>query len=219
MTRAQRSLQNYMHELSKACILALSFFSRIPGYRVGCYYCLFQQEKLLSQTASTDSEQKSSEYVVCFLGGSEKGLELYPFFGLWGYQEGNAGRQVEDYYYQPLKSLSTSYALTSISYRHMTSLSSLVLSWIYLFLTTQLVWSWFPNQGLKLSPQVLRAWSTNTGLPRNSHVVACFNQARYLRDFPVIHWEIEPCLDSSFIISLRTYFQAWIGQIHSRAEK
>lgn len=131
MTRAQRSLQNYMHELSKACILALSFFSRIPGYRVGCYYCLFQQEKLLSQTASTDSEQKSSEYVVCFLGGSEKGLELYPFFGLWGYQEGNAGRQVEDYYYQPLKSLSTSYALTSISYRHMTSLSSLVLSWIY----------------------------------------------------------------------------------------
>ncbi|KAJ1071381.1 hypothetical protein K5549_001673 [Capra hircus] len=53
---------------------------RIPGYRVGCYYCLFQQEKLLSQTASTDSEQKSSEYVVCFLGGSEKGLELYPFF-------------------------------------------------------------------------------------------------------------------------------------------
>ncbi|XP_027831084.1 protein Njmu-R1 [Ovis aries] len=50
---------------------------RIPGYRVGCYYCLFQQEKLLSQTASTDSEQKSSEYVVCFLGGSEKGLELF----------------------------------------------------------------------------------------------------------------------------------------------
>nr|XP_005910440.1 PREDICTED: protein Njmu-R1-like [Bos mutus] len=50
---------------------------RIPGYRVGCYYCLFQQEKLLPQTASTDSEQKSSEYVVCFLGGSEKGLELF----------------------------------------------------------------------------------------------------------------------------------------------
>ncbi|KAB0367918.1 hypothetical protein FD755_021242 [Muntiacus reevesi] len=53
---------------------------RIPGYRVGCYYCLFQQEKPLPQTASMDSEQKSSEYVVCFLGGSEKGLELYPFF-------------------------------------------------------------------------------------------------------------------------------------------
>ncbi|KAM9748401.1 protein Njmu-R1 [Dama dama] len=50
---------------------------RIPGCRVGCYYCLFQQEKPLPQTASMDSEQKSSEYVVCFLGGSEKGLELF----------------------------------------------------------------------------------------------------------------------------------------------
>ncbi|EPQ14805.1 hypothetical protein D623_10019659 [Myotis brandtii] len=52
---------------------------RIPGYRVGCYYCLFQQEKLLPETAM-DSEHNPSEYVVCFLGGSEKGLELYPFF-------------------------------------------------------------------------------------------------------------------------------------------
>uniref|UniRef100_A0A8D1K1T5 Protein Njmu-R1 n=1 Tax=Sus scrofa TaxID=9823 RepID=A0A8D1K1T5_PIG len=50
---------------------------RIPGYRVGCYYCLFQQEKLLPQTATMDSEHNSSEYVVCFLGGSEKGLELF----------------------------------------------------------------------------------------------------------------------------------------------
>nr|KAF6454985.1 sensitization to ricin complex subunit 2 [Rousettus aegyptiacus] len=54
---------------------------RIPGYRVGCYYCLFQQ-KLLPETATMDSEHNPSEYVVCFLGGSEKGLELYPFFGL-----------------------------------------------------------------------------------------------------------------------------------------
>ncbi|KAB1266349.1 Protein Njmu-R1 [Camelus dromedarius] len=53
---------------------------RIPGYQVGCYYCLFQQEKLLPETATMDSEPNSSEYVVCFLGGSEKGLELYPFF-------------------------------------------------------------------------------------------------------------------------------------------
>ncbi|XP_059936900.1 protein Njmu-R1 isoform X4 [Mesoplodon densirostris] len=49
---------------------------RTPGYRVGCYYCLFQQEKLLSQT-TTDSEHNCSAYVVCFLGGSEKGLELF----------------------------------------------------------------------------------------------------------------------------------------------
>ncbi|KAF6092546.1 sensitization to ricin complex subunit 2 [Phyllostomus discolor] len=52
---------------------------RIPGYRVGCYYCLFQQEKVLPETAAVDSEHNPSEYVVCFLGGSEKGLELYPF--------------------------------------------------------------------------------------------------------------------------------------------
>ncbi|KAM5215768.1 protein Njmu-R1 isoform 1-T2 [Hipposideros larvatus] len=50
---------------------------RIPGYRVGCYYCLFQQEKLLPETATMDSEHNLSEYVVCFLGGSEKGLELF----------------------------------------------------------------------------------------------------------------------------------------------
>ncbi|KAM5274662.1 protein Njmu-R1 [Ctenodactylus gundi] len=56
---------------------------RIPGYRVGCYYCLFREEKLLPETATVGSEQSPSEYVVCFLGGSEKGLELYPFFGLW----------------------------------------------------------------------------------------------------------------------------------------
>ncbi|XP_006890987.1 PREDICTED: protein Njmu-R1 [Elephantulus edwardii] len=48
-----------------------------PGYRVGCYYCLFQQEKLLLEAATEDSEYKPSEYVVCFLGGSEKGLELF----------------------------------------------------------------------------------------------------------------------------------------------
>ncbi|XP_036125147.1 protein Njmu-R1 isoform X2 [Molossus molossus] len=50
---------------------------RIPGYRVGCYYCLFQQEKLLPEIATMDSERNPSEYVVCFLGGSEKGLELF----------------------------------------------------------------------------------------------------------------------------------------------
>uniref|UniRef100_A0A2K6T3P8 Chromosome 17 open reading frame 75 n=1 Tax=Saimiri boliviensis boliviensis TaxID=39432 RepID=A0A2K6T3P8_SAIBB len=49
---------------------------RIPGYRVGCYYCLFQNEKLLPETVTLDSEHNPSEYVVCFLGGSDKGLEL-----------------------------------------------------------------------------------------------------------------------------------------------
>nr|XP_051680619.1 protein Njmu-R1 isoform X2 [Oryctolagus cuniculus] len=50
---------------------------RTPGYQVGCYYCLFQQENLLPETATLDSEHSPSEYVVCFLGGSEKGLELF----------------------------------------------------------------------------------------------------------------------------------------------
>jgi hypothetical protein len=31
-----------------------------------------------------ESEHNPSEYVVCFLGGSEKGLELYPFCGIQG---------------------------------------------------------------------------------------------------------------------------------------
>ncbi|KAM6175384.1 protein Njmu-R1 [Erethizon dorsatum] len=57
---------------------------RIPGYRVGCYYCLFQQVKLLPETVTVGSEQNPSECVVCFLGGSEKGLELYPFLGFGG---------------------------------------------------------------------------------------------------------------------------------------
>ncbi|XP_004747128.1 protein Njmu-R1 [Mustela nigripes] len=50
---------------------------RIPESRVGCYYCLFQQEKLLPEAATVDCEHNASEYVVCFLGGSEKGLELF----------------------------------------------------------------------------------------------------------------------------------------------
>nr|XP_033816736.1 protein Njmu-R1 isoform X1 [Geotrypetes seraphini] len=42
----------------------------LPEYALGCYYCLFQQEK-------TDSNSHHPEYVICFLGGSEKGLELF----------------------------------------------------------------------------------------------------------------------------------------------
>nr|XP_033816737.1 protein Njmu-R1 isoform X2 [Geotrypetes seraphini] len=49
--------------------LSLEDFS-LPEYALGCYYCLFQQEK-------TDSNSHHPEYVICFLGGSEKGLELF----------------------------------------------------------------------------------------------------------------------------------------------
>lgn len=38
-----------------------------------------------------ESEHNPSEYVVCFLGGSEKGLELYPFFGFPGIKRENMG--------------------------------------------------------------------------------------------------------------------------------
>nr|XP_042700737.1 protein Njmu-R1 isoform X2 [Chrysemys picta bellii] len=48
----------------------------IPEFRVGCYYCLLQQEKLL-ETATVESNISPPEYVICFLGGSEKGLELF----------------------------------------------------------------------------------------------------------------------------------------------
>ncbi|XP_010405710.1 protein Njmu-R1 isoform X3 [Corvus cornix cornix] len=48
----------------------------IPEGKVGCYYCRFQQESLL-EMATLESDINAPEYVVCFLGGSEKGLELF----------------------------------------------------------------------------------------------------------------------------------------------
>ncbi|XP_071429694.1 protein Njmu-R1 [Pithys albifrons albifrons] len=47
----------------------------IPESKVGCYYCRFQQENL--EMATLESDINAPEYVVCFLGGSEKGLELF----------------------------------------------------------------------------------------------------------------------------------------------
>ncbi|XP_038613373.1 protein Njmu-R1 isoform X1 [Tachyglossus aculeatus] len=49
----------------------------LPDYRVGCYYCLFQQEKSFPEPAADDPGLNAPEYAVCFLGGSEKGLELF----------------------------------------------------------------------------------------------------------------------------------------------
>ncbi|XP_068888763.1 protein Njmu-R1 isoform X1 [Aphelocoma coerulescens] len=48
----------------------------IPEGKVGCYYCRFQQESLL-EMATLESDINAPEFVVCFLGGSEKGLELF----------------------------------------------------------------------------------------------------------------------------------------------
>ncbi|XP_070596559.1 protein Njmu-R1 [Erythrolamprus reginae] len=48
----------------------------LPESRVGCYYCVFQSETCAEGT-DPESRESPSEYVVCFLGGSEKGLELF----------------------------------------------------------------------------------------------------------------------------------------------
>ncbi|XP_054859726.1 protein Njmu-R1 isoform X2 [Eublepharis macularius] len=48
----------------------------IPESRVGCYHCLLQPEKH-AEAASSESSLCPLDYVVCFLGGSEKGLELF----------------------------------------------------------------------------------------------------------------------------------------------
>ncbi|XP_003223273.1 protein Njmu-R1 [Anolis carolinensis] len=48
----------------------------IPESRVGCYYCLLQPEKS-TEAESLESSDSALDYVVCFLGGSEKGLELF----------------------------------------------------------------------------------------------------------------------------------------------
>ncbi|KAM4692562.1 protein Njmu-R1 [Rhinophrynus dorsalis] len=49
-----------------------------PECTLGCYYCLLQQNKM-SAASSSEPSDRCLEYVVCFLGGSEKGLDLYPF--------------------------------------------------------------------------------------------------------------------------------------------
>lgn len=48
----------------------------IPESVFGCYYCLLQQPKPL-QKEMMDASINLPEYVICFLGGSEKGLELF----------------------------------------------------------------------------------------------------------------------------------------------
>ncbi|XP_013916044.1 PREDICTED: protein Njmu-R1 [Thamnophis sirtalis] len=48
----------------------------IPETRVGCYYCVLQPEKC-AEGADPESRESPLEYVICFLGGSEKGLELF----------------------------------------------------------------------------------------------------------------------------------------------
>lgn len=46
----------------------------IPEQAVGCYCCLVEQERSPDQP-----DAEGNGYVICFMGGSEKGLNLYPF--------------------------------------------------------------------------------------------------------------------------------------------
>ncbi|XP_075436044.1 protein Njmu-R1 [Ascaphus truei] len=47
-----------------------------PEYTLGCYYCLLQQDQLC-EAATAEPDGHAPEYVVCFLGGSEKELDLF----------------------------------------------------------------------------------------------------------------------------------------------
>nr|XP_014342587.1 PREDICTED: protein Njmu-R1 isoform X4 [Latimeria chalumnae] len=47
----------------------------IPEQVAGCYYCLLNQHKF--QESLADTRTTLSDYVICFLGGTEKGLELF----------------------------------------------------------------------------------------------------------------------------------------------
>ncbi|OCT63186.1 protein Njmu-R1 [Xenopus laevis] len=47
-----------------------------PEYSLGCFYCLLQPDKE-GEAADPELNTRSPEYVVCFLGGSEKGLDLF----------------------------------------------------------------------------------------------------------------------------------------------
>ncbi|RXN00760.1 Protein Njmu-R1 [Acipenser ruthenus] len=49
----------------------------VPEQSLGCYCCLVQQDKLQDQAGAAGGI--STDFVICFLGGSEKGLEQYPF--------------------------------------------------------------------------------------------------------------------------------------------
>lgn len=45
----------------------------VPEQAVGCYCCLLEQE-----TSPEQPDADGNGYVICFMGGSEKGLNLYP---------------------------------------------------------------------------------------------------------------------------------------------
>uniref|UniRef100_A0A3B4G7P5 Protein Njmu-R1 n=1 Tax=Pundamilia nyererei TaxID=303518 RepID=A0A3B4G7P5_9CICH len=79
-SEAEPELRTYIsRRLSKGALLGgmgniATVELSIPEQAVGCYCCLLEQERSPEQP---DSD--GNGYVICFMGGSEKGLNLYPF--------------------------------------------------------------------------------------------------------------------------------------------
>uniref|UniRef100_A0A3Q3VY61 Uncharacterized protein n=1 Tax=Mola mola TaxID=94237 RepID=A0A3Q3VY61_MOLML len=77
---AEPELRTYIsRRLSKGALLGgmgniATVELSIPEQAVGCYCCLLEQERSPDQP-----DVDGNGYVICFMGGSEKGLNLYPF--------------------------------------------------------------------------------------------------------------------------------------------
>uniref|UniRef100_A0A8C6LTK9 Chromosome 17 open reading frame 75 n=1 Tax=Nothobranchius furzeri TaxID=105023 RepID=A0A8C6LTK9_NOTFU len=89
-SEAEPELRTYIsRRLSKGALLGgmgniATVELSIPEQAVGCYCCLLEQERSPEQP-----DADGNGYVICFMGGSEKGLNLYPFrFNLDKYVQG-----------------------------------------------------------------------------------------------------------------------------------
>ncbi|KAM4716687.1 protein Njmu-R1 [Anableps anableps] len=78
-TEAEPELRTYIsRRLSKGALLGgmgniATVELSLPEQAVGCYCCLLEQERSPEQP-----DADGNGYVICFMGGSEKGLNLYP---------------------------------------------------------------------------------------------------------------------------------------------
>ncbi|XP_041078250.1 protein Njmu-R1 [Polyodon spathula] len=78
---AEPELQSYVsRRLSKGALLGgmgniATVPLSVPEQALGCYCCLVQQDKLQDQAGAAGGI--STDFVICFLGGSEKGLEHF----------------------------------------------------------------------------------------------------------------------------------------------
>ncbi|KAF7655515.1 hypothetical protein LDENG_00054860 [Lucifuga dentata] len=78
-SEAEPELRSYIsRRLSKGALLGgmgniATVELSIPEQAVGCYCCLLEQERSPEQP-----DADGNGYVICFMGGSEKGLNLYP---------------------------------------------------------------------------------------------------------------------------------------------